>query len=89
MLEFVTPDGDSDIAFLSLVRASAMPADSAFAFLELSAKVPIPGETLKVVGFRFEEAHLTGTVETAREIAGALYVSVGVAWESTFLAVIQ
>lgn len=79
--QWIWPDTKSDISFLNVELCTEVPEDWSCACLPITTRAPQIGETLSVVGFRFDQPNRTGrigTIENAPIITkGGLYVSTG------------
>jgi hypothetical protein len=73
--------GAGDLQLLCLRLVSDLPADRHFRTLRLTTRIPPPGETLTVVGYRFDEPASAQSVEDPAVLAGHMYVSKGSAAE--------
>lgn len=77
-----TSAGDLNLLCLKLV--SEWVPDRHFKVLPLTTRIPPPGETLTVVGFRFDEVIPRDSVDGPTRFPGLLYVSKGSAGEFSY-----
>ncbi len=78
-------DGENgDLALLSLKLVSDMPADHDFNLLSLTTRIPPAGETVTVVGFRFEDSASKDSVHDPVTLGGLMYVSQGAAGDFSY-----
>ncbi len=76
------PSG-SDLILLSLRLVSDLPADRDFPTIPLTTRIPPPGESVTIVGFRFDEI-LDDAVNDPVPLIGSMYVSQGAAGQFSF-----
>lgn len=72
-------DDGGDLVMLSLRLASDLPAGGRFSSLPLTARTPVVGESLTIVGFRFDPYDRGSDAPTDQDIAlaGDMYVANG------------
>ena len=67
-----------------LKLVSDLPADHHLMVTPMTTRIPPPGETLTVVGFRFEDSVSTDSIHDPVALAGMMYVSKGSAGDFSY-----
>lgn len=73
-----------DLELLCLKLISDVPADHRFRVLPLTTRLPVPGETVTVVGYRFEGPFVRKSADDPILLGGAMYLSQGTVGEFSY-----
>jgi hypothetical protein len=73
-----------DLELLCLKLISDVPADHQFRVLPLTTRMPAPGETVTVVGYRFEDSFARESANDPITLGGAMYASQGTVGEFSY-----
>jgi hypothetical protein len=73
-----------DLELLSLKLISDLPADGHFKVASLTTRIPPPGETVTIMGFRFKESIPWQSINETTTVGGGMYASQGSAGEFSY-----